>query len=97
MRGLVLAALIGVVVAPVQPAFKAGVEVTVPITVTNATRDQLITAGLEAAYFRIFEDDEPQAISSWTRQRRPVSLCAVVDASGSMAVAGRHDRGVRRD
>ena len=41
-----------------QPAFKSGIElVTIPITVTNATRDQLITAGLEITDFRVFEDD----------------------------------------
>src|ERR1044072_3071548 len=79
-----------------QPVFKSGVElVTVPITVTNAARSQLITAGLESNDFRVFEDDVQQSITSLTQERRPVSLAVVVDASGSMDEAGRHDRGVR--
>jgi VWFA-related protein len=79
-----------------QPAFRSGIElVTVPITVTNAARDQLITAGLEAGDFRIFEGDEPQTIASLTQERRPISVCFVVDASGSMFVDKRHERGLR--
>lgn len=79
-----------------QPVFKTGVEVvTIPITVTNATRDQLITTGLLAGDFRVLEDDVQQPITSLTQERRPVSLCVVVDASGSMDVSGRHRRGVQ--
>jgi VWFA-related protein len=78
-----------------QPAFKSGVQlVTVPITVTNAARDQLITAGLDVTDFRITEDGVPQEISVFSQERRPVSLCIVVDASGSMAVSQRVERGV---
>jgi VWFA-related protein len=78
-----------------QPVFKSGVElVTVPITVTNAMRDQLITAGLAAADFRITEDGVPQEISVFSQERRPISVCFVVDASGSMAVAQRLANGV---
>jgi VWFA-related protein len=79
-----------------QPSFKSGTElVTVPITVTNAARDQLITAGLEAVDFRVFEDGVPQAISLVRQQRQPVSLCIVVDGSGSMAFADRLKHGIR--
>ena len=79
-----------------QPVFKSGVElVTVPITVTNAARDQLITTGLDARDFRIFEDGILQVITSLSQERKAVSVCVVADASGSMARAQRHDHGVR--
>jgi Ca-activated chloride channel family protein len=78
-----------------QPVFKSGVElVTVPISVTNAARDQLITTGLEAGDFRIFEDGVPQQVTFFSQERRPVSICFVVDASGSMAVAQRVEHGI---
>jgi hypothetical protein len=79
-----------------QPAFKSGVQlVTVPITVTNATRDQLITGGLQAGDFRLFEDGVAQEVTFFGQQQRPpISLLAVVDASGSMAVSQRIENGV---
>jgi Ca-activated chloride channel homolog len=55
----------------------------------------LITEGLEAADFRLFEDGVPQEISLVRQQRQPVSLCIVVDGSGSMAVADRLKHGIR--
>ena len=95
MRVLVVA-VVALLAGQQQPVFKSGVElVTVPITVTNATRDQLITAGLNTGDFRIFEDEVPQTITSLTQERRPVSLAVVADASGSMASARRHDHGVQ--
>lgn len=94
MRGLVVAAI--ALLAGQQPVFKSGVElVTVPITVTNATRDQLITAGLEAGDFRVFEDGVEQKVTLFTQQRRHVSICFVVDASGSMDRYQRLERGIR--
>jgi VWFA-related protein len=93
MRALTLA--LSVVIVG-QPVFKSGVDlVTVPITVTNAARDQLITAGLGAADFRLFEDGVEQRITLFSQERRPVSICFVVDASGSMAQSRRVDNGVR--
>jgi VWFA-related protein len=78
-----------------QPSFTSKVElVTVPLAVTNVTRDKLISGGLTAADFRVFEDGVPQEISLFSQDRRPTSLCIVVDASGSMASARRHDLGV---
>ena len=78
-----------------QPSFKSTVElVTVPLAVTNVTRDKLITGGLTAADFRVFEDGVPQEIALFSQDRRPTSLCIVVDASGSMASARRHQLGV---
>ena len=96
LRMVVAAAFLIAPVLARQPLFKSGTElVTVPITVTNAARDQLITAGLEAADFRVFEDGVPQAISLVRQQRQPVSLCIVVDGSGSMAFADRLKHGIR--
>jgi Ca-activated chloride channel family protein len=94
-RTLLIAALAAAPLLVQQPTFKAGVElVTVPITVTNAARDQLITAGLEAGDFRVWEDGLPQEITLFSQERRPVSVCVVVDASGSMAVAQRLEYGI---
>jgi len=93
----IAAALIVLGIAPLaaqQPVFNSGVQlVTVPVTVTNAARDQLITAGLDITDFKIFEDGVAQEISLFSQERRAVSLCIVVDASGSMAVSNRVERG----
>ena len=78
-----------------QPSFKSTVElVTVPLAVTNVTRDKLISGGLTAADFRVFEDGVPQEVALFSQDRRPTSLCIVVDASGSMARDRRHQLGV---
>src|SRR6187402_3072292 len=94
----IAAALIVLAISPVtarQPSFKSTTElVTVPLSVTNVTRDKLITGGLTAADFRVFEDGVLQEISLFSQDRPPTSLCIVVDASGSMASARRHDFGV---
>ena len=98
MRPAVIVAALFAVPALAQqpPAFRSGVQlVTVPITVTNAARDQLITTGLQLPDFRILEDGVPQEATLFSQERRPVSICFVVDASGSMAVAQRLENGVR--
>jgi Ca-activated chloride channel family protein len=87
--------LIAALATAQQPSFKSTVElVTVPIAVTNVTRDKLISGGLTAADFRIYEDGVEQKVSLFTQDRRATSLCIVVDASGSMVKARRHDLGV---
>jgi Ca-activated chloride channel family protein len=95
----VAAAVIAIALAPLaaqQPVFKSGVQlVTVPVAVTNAARDQLITSGLDIGDFRLSEDGQAQDITLFSQERRAVSLCVVVDASGSMAVNQRLERGVR--
>jgi Ca-activated chloride channel family protein len=74
----------GAVAAGQQPDFSTAVElVTVGVTVTNLTRERFIE-GLTAADFRIFENGEPVGLVS--TQRQPVSLCLVLDASGSMGL-----------
>lgn len=68
-----------------QPTFSAGVDlVTVGVTVTNRTLERH-AEDLTAADFQVWEDGQPQAVALLTRERRPVSLCLVLDASGSMA------------
>lgn len=95
MRWAALCAAIAILEATAQPAFKSSVQlVTVPFSVTNDKRDQLITSGLTASDFRVFEDGVPQSIALFSQDRRPTSICFVVDASGSMAAAHRVDRGV---
>ena len=79
-----------------QPAFKAAVElVTVPLTVTTRDRDRFITDALTPADFRVFEDGVPQTVTLLSQVRLPVSLCIVVDASGSMSAGLKHDVAVR--
>jgi len=95
MRWIALVAVVLGRLSGQQPTFKATVQlVTVPVVVTNAGRDQLITRGLNASDFRVFEDGVEQQVSVFTQDRRPASICVVADASGSMAVARRHALGV---
>lgn len=69
-----------------QPDFSTAVElVTVGVTVTNLTRERFIE-GLTAADFRIFENGEPVPVGLVSTERQPVSLCLVLDASGSMGL-----------
>ena len=93
LSGLALAGAIPSTQQP--PSFKSSVQlVTVPIAVTNTKRDQLITSGPTADDFRVFEDGVSQQVTLFSQDRRPTSLCIVVDASGSMASAQRLELGV---
>lgn len=72
-----------------QPEFKAGVElVTLPVTVTSRDHNTFIE-GLTAADFQVSENGERQVVTTVTRERRPLSICFVVDSSGSMAFGNR--------
>ena len=74
-----------------QPEFKAGVElVTVPVTVTSRDRNTYI-ADLTSADFELEENGKKQVVTTLTRERRPLSLCLVVDSSGSMALGNRRE------
>jgi Ca-activated chloride channel family protein len=57
-------------------------EVTLPVTVVDA-RKHLIT-NLAPDNFAIYEDNQPQKISSFRREDIPVSIGIIVDNSGSM-------------
>jgi len=68
------------------PRFRADVElVTVPLTVTHRDRSRPV-GELTAADFRVFEDGVEQKITLLDHERRPVSLCIVLDTSNSMTV-----------
>ena len=63
--------------------FASGVKlVEVYVTVTDA-QAQPVT-GLTAADFRVFEDDEPQAIAAFTAGEFPLSVALAIDRSFSM-------------
>ena len=83
--------LIVIPVAAQQPEFKAGVElVTVPVTVTSNDHNTYIE-GLTAADFRVTENGERQTVTTVTRERRPISVCFIIDSSGSMSLGNRRD------
>jgi Mg-chelatase subunit ChlD len=76
-------------VAAQQPEFKAGVElVTIPVTVTTRDHNTFIE-GLTAADFQVEENGQKQAVTTVTRERRPLSIAMVVDSSGSMGMGNR--------
>jgi VWFA-related protein len=86
-----LAVLTAAPAAAQQPEFKAGVElVTVPVTVTSNDHNTYIE-GLTAADFRVTENGQRQTVTTVTRERRPISVCFVIDSSGSMALGNRRD------
>lgn len=68
-----------------QPAFKAGVElIRIPVSLTQG--DKPVEPGvLTAADFKVTEDGVTQTVALFERESLPLSLCMVVDASGSMA------------
>jgi Ca-activated chloride channel homolog len=63
--------------------FRTGVElINVNATVTD--QNGRFVSGLRKEDFRVFQDDEPQAISHFNAERVPVSLGIILDTSGSM-------------
>lgn len=70
-----------------QPAFKSGVElIRIPVSLTQG--DKPVEPGvLTAADFKVTEDGVTQAVALFERESLPLSLCIVVDASGSMRSA----------
>lgn len=98
MRAPTIAVIALLLVAPTttaqQPTFKAGVDlVMVPVTVTSLDHNTYIE-GLTAEDFRVSENGDRQVVVSVTRERRPVSVCMVVDSSGSMALGTRRDMAI---
>jgi Ca-activated chloride channel family protein len=66
-----------------RPSFKTAVRLTtVTATVTDA--DGRLVTDLPRDRFEVFEDGLPQEITQFTRDRVPVSLGILVDASDSM-------------
>lgn len=63
--------------------FRADTElVSTPVTVTDD--DGRLIATLSRDDFEVFEDGVPQAVSQFTRERVPVSVLLLIDASDSM-------------
>ena len=91
---LIIAMAATVSLAAQQPEFKAGVElITVPVTVTSLDHNTFIE-GLTAADFRVSENGDRQVVTTVTRVRRPLSLCMVVDSSGSMSLGTRREMAI---
>jgi VWFA-related protein len=82
------------VAAAAQPVFRSAVDlVTVPVTV--AAVDPLRRIGeLGLGDFRLFEDGRPQPITVISHEKRPLSLCILLDSSPSMA-SGRQPLAIR--
>ena len=63
--------------------FRTGVElINVNATVTD--QSGRFVSGLTKDDFRVFEDEQPQAVTHFNAERVPVSLGIVLDTSGSM-------------
>jgi VWFA-related protein len=58
-------------------------EVLIPVAVNDEWGRPV--AGLDPEHFRVFDDKEPQAISSFLMDNSPVALGLVFDTSGSMS------------
>lgn len=70
--------------APERFRFRSGVElINVTATVTDASGR--FVPDLTKDDFKVYEDDQPQAITHFSSERVPVSLGIVLDTSGSMA------------
>ncbi|MGE0812950.1 MAG: VWA domain-containing protein [Vicinamibacterales bacterium] len=87
LRRLVLAAGIAAAaggrLAAQTPGPPAAAPVSVEVTVTSLSGDAYVD-GLTAADFRVWEDGREQRITALAHDRRPLSLCVVVDAAGAM-------------
>jgi Ca-activated chloride channel family protein len=82
-RFLILAFCLLILVSLSAQTFRARIE-TVLVTVTVHDADNRIITGLSRDDFEIFEDATPQPITQFTRERVPVSLGILLDASDSM-------------
>lgn len=63
--------------------FRTGVEL-INVTATVTDGNGRFVSGLRKEDFRVYQDDEPQAITHFSSERVPVSLGIVLDTSGSM-------------
>ncbi|MEZ5289697.1 MAG: VWA domain-containing protein [Vicinamibacterales bacterium] len=84
---------VGIAAAPVgHAAAQAPVAppVSVEVTVMTLSGDSHVD-GLSAADFRVWEDGREERITALTHDRRPISLCLVVDAAGTMGADIRRE------
>jgi Ca-activated chloride channel family protein len=83
--GMVLLTSVVTIATLVGQTFTSRTDVvTVPVSATNRTGTERIR-DLTVDRFRLFEDGLEQAITVFSHERRPVSLCIVLDSSLSMA------------
>jgi Ca-activated chloride channel family protein len=86
MRALAAVSIVlGVMSASAQqPAFKSGVDlVRIPVNVMRS--GEAVVNGLSASDFTLREDGVVQSITLFERETLPLSLCIVLDVSGSMS------------
>jgi VWFA-related protein len=83
-RGLALLLIVAGTTALAGQTFSARTDlVRIPIAVTD--REDRSARGLSAADFRVFEDGVEQVVAFYSDEPQPLSLCIVLDSSGSMA------------
>jgi Ca-activated chloride channel homolog len=70
-------------ITPSLPIFKAAIDLTT-VTATVLDRNGALVTALPREAFDVFEDGELQAITQFTSERVPVSLCVLLDVSDSM-------------
>jgi len=66
-----------------QPVFRAGVSL-VRVDAQVMGRNGQAIAGLKAEDFRIYDENQPQAITYFGREAEPLDLLLLLDVSGSM-------------
>ena len=62
--------------------FRSGVEL-VHVTATVVDGGSRFVRGLEASDFLVYEDDRPQAVTTFSNERAPVSLGIAIDTSSN--------------
>lgn len=65
------------------PRFRSGVDL-IKVTATVTDSDGRFVADLRQEDFSVYEDGKRQALTQFTRERVPISLGILLDASGSM-------------
>jgi Ca-activated chloride channel homolog len=66
-----------------EPRFRSGIEL-INVTATVTDNEGRFVGDLRKEDFSVYEDGKPQSISQFARDRVPVSLGILLDASGSM-------------
>ncbi len=66
-----------------MPRFRGGIDL-VSVTATVTDDDGRFVADLRKEDFSVYEDGKRQTLTQFTRERAPVSLGILLDASGSM-------------
>src|SRR5579872_4088075 len=63
--------------------FRTGIEL-VNVTATVSDQSGRFVSGLTLPDFRVYDDDQPQAVTHFSAERVPISLGILLDTSGSM-------------